>query len=374
MAKQWDFELEWSDDEQETVAREEQEPSASAEPTPIPFDPRQTIMGLGAVSAEDEPAIDHENVTRPTPGGSRGGYPTSEELETYGRPTRPTMDQTALSALRQIVDEGQVPACVTEAMPQMVADHDLNVATTRLDAVPDLRPSQPSRRAIPTMPPPPVHRAPASVVPYALPDRTTTRAMAVSAPRARRNGSWVAVAVAVVAGLFAGVWFGAPSEGELRVDVASARGTSVEKARVYVGGDLRCRTVPCVVRGLEPGFETVRIEVDGRRHAVLQTAQIKAGKEETLSVRLPAPKLRGLRIVEMPDVTDVLVDGIRRGPPPLLLEDLEPGEHHIQFDGGEDLESSHRTVEITEGTVVEIRDVKLEPVAPNEKPASDPGL
>jgi len=353
MAKQWDFELDWADDEQETVAREEQEPSLPvvarpavvvverpAVETAVPFDPRRTIMGLGIT--------EEANVTRPTPGGSRGGYPTTEELESYDRPTRPTVDQSALSALRKIVDEGG----------------------------PATQVSVPPPRRVPAPPPRPVlapasRPVPPSVVPYALPDRTTTRALAVSAPRARRTGSGAAVVIAVVAGLFAGIWFGAPREGELRVDVASAHGASVEKARVYVAGDLRCRRVPCVVGGLEPGFETVRIEVDGQRDILLRTAEITAGKEEMLSVRLPAPKLHGLRIVEMPGVTDVLVDGVRRGPPPLLLDELEPGEHHIQFDGGEGVEPSHRTVEIEEGTIVEIRDVKLQPIAPSEKPDVD---
>ncbi|KYF66825.1 hypothetical protein BE15_47820 [Sorangium cellulosum] len=170
--------------------------------------------------------------------------------------------------------------------------------------------------------------------------------------------------LALVAVLILAVVLLVPKKGALSIDLKTLGGASVARAEIFIDGQKRCDTVPCIVRDLDPGSKAVKILAPDfpPRDAV---EVVEGGKEKVVVITLdsagPARSAAtGLKIAGTPGVK-VLVDGVEKGTLPVEVS-VPPGEHKIRFDGGERYEPLEKTVEVGQGEAKDLGTVALKVV------------
>jgi serine/threonine-protein kinase len=231
---------------------------------------------------------------------------------------------------------------------------------------------------MPGLTPPPASSPPATE-PSPSPTRkridepTVVRARPQPAQQASGGGSKAGIilgAISLVVVLALAVFMFMPRNGQLKIDVKSATGAEIPKAEIFIDGSKKCETTPCVIADLEPGSKIVKIIAPD--FAVLeQTVSIEAGQEKELILPLIAagtqqpapgpvvPTVTMLKIGGAQSGVKVFVDGVDKGTLPLELKDITPGTHKIRLEGGERYEKLEQSVDITQGQVKDLGELKL---------------
>jgi serine/threonine-protein kinase len=212
--------------------------------------------------------------------------------------------------------------------------------------------------------------APAVEVPAAPPAYLSTVPPMAMPPGAltppRSDGRWskvgavssvVALLTVVAVALFV-VW---PRTGQLRVELELPAGVVVPKAEIFVDGQKRCDTHPCVVAGLASGEHLVKVLVPGAGAPLHATAQVVAGELRPITVTLGALPAQGLRASTAQSDVRVYVDGVARGKLPVELGDLTTGKHQVRFEGGARYAPLERSVDVPVGKIVDLGSIALEP-------------
>ncbi|NUQ77841.1 MAG: PEGA domain-containing protein, partial [Polyangiaceae bacterium] len=175
--------------------------------------------------------------------------------------------------------------------------------------------------------------------------------------------------LALVVVLAMAVFLFLPKKGGLTVDIKTPTGASVAKAEVFIDGQKRCDTVPCVVRDLDAGSKTVKVIAPDfpPRDAV---EIVEGGKEKLVMITLegssgPAPSgtpsssgATGFKAASAQQGVKVFVDGAEKGTLPVELT-LAPGAHKVRFEGGERFEKLEQTVDVAAGQVKDLGPLKL---------------
>ncbi|WP_437301844.1 PEGA domain-containing protein [Sorangium sp. So ce388] len=235
-------------------------------------------------------------------------------------------------------------------------------------------PAARTRTPIPT--PPPIPSAPPAPALSDIGHRPLSRNDEPTAIRPRavpQQGAGKAGVVlgglALVAVLILAVVMLVPKKGALTIDLKTAGGASVARAEVFIDGQKRCDTVPCIVRELEPGSKAVKILAPDfpPRDAV---EIVEGGKEKVVVITLDgagagaagspaaASTTTGLKASGSQPGVKVLVDGVEKGTLPVEFS-VAPGEHKIRFDGGERYEPVEQTVEVGQGQTKDLGAVAL---------------
>ncbi|MGK3962394.1 PEGA domain-containing protein [Sorangium sp. So ce118] len=236
-------------------------------------------------------------------------------------------------------------------------------------------PAARTRTPIPT--PPPIPSAPpAPAMPPDMGHRSLSRNDEPTAIRPRlvaQQGAGKAGVVlgglALVAVLILAVVMLVPKKGALTIDLKTAGGASVARAEIFIDGQKRCDTVPCIVRELDPGSKAVKILAPDfpPRDAV---EIVEGGKEKVVVITLDgasagaagspaaASTATGLRASGSQPGVKVLVDGVEKGTLPVEFS-VAPGEHKIRFDGGERYEPVEQTVEVGQGQTKDLGAIAL---------------
>ncbi|MDI1433778.1 PEGA domain-containing protein, partial [Polyangium sorediatum] len=194
-------------------------------------------------------------------------------------------------------------------------------------------------------------------------------------PASSSGGSKIGIifgAVALIAVIGLGVFMLLPKKGSLKIDI-QAKGGSISKAEIFVDGQKKCDTTPCVVAELGPGEKTVRVIVSDLGKDEKVTATVEAGKETPVMVTLdtsgaaPASSssatananVTGLKILAATPNTKVWVDGTEKGVLPVELKDITAGSHKLKFEAGDRYDRMEQTVDIEAGKLKEIGPIKL---------------
>ncbi len=183
-------------------------------------------------------------------------------------------------------------------------------------------------------------------------------------------------AASLVLSVALGIWLLRPHKGELRIAVFAPRG-AVDRAEIFVDGEKKCDTAPCVVSDLGPGPRQVQVIAPGYA-ATSVTEVVEAGKQRLALVSLgmqgstpseapiaPAATVAapsaatGELIAAGPSTVRALVDGVDRGSLPLRLRDLPAGSHRVRFDGGSRYEPVERMVEVAGARSLDLGNVQL---------------
>ncbi|WP_437787131.1 PEGA domain-containing protein [Sorangium sp. So ce1097] len=229
-----------------------------------------------------------------------------------------------------------------------------------------------TRTPIPT--PPPIPSAPpAPAMPTDIGHRPLSRNDEPTAIRARLpppqgagKAGVVLGGLALVAVLVLAVVLLVPKKGALTIDLKTLGGGSVARAEIFIDGQKRCDTVPCIVRDLEPGTKAVKIlapEFPPRDAVEI----VEGGKDKVVVITLDGAgsaqqqaatsTTTGLKASGAPGVK-VLVDGVEKGTLPVEIS-VPPGEHKVRFDGGERYEPLEKTVEVSQGQTKDLGTVAL---------------
>jgi hypothetical protein len=93
----------------------------------------------------------------------------------------------------------------------------------------------------------------------------------------------VAMAAALVISLM-------PTTGGLRVELANADGVAPAKAEIFVDGQKKCDTEPCIIEGLSPGARTIKVLVPGVKTPATAIAIVNAGETSPIKVTVAEPE------------------------------------------------------------------------------------
>ncbi|MEJ7730399.1 MAG: PEGA domain-containing protein [Polyangiaceae bacterium] len=162
-------------------------------------------------------------------------------------------------------------------------------------------------------------------------------------------------ALSLVISIGLGAYLLWPRTGQLRVEIADQAGP-MGRVEVFVDGQKRCETTPCVVADLVPGGHHVEVGVgDAPRVAV--SGEVVAGRERML--RVPLARTAIVKAAGTQPGVKVFVDGKDLGPLPTLVKDVTPGQHRLVFDGGDRYEPLEETIEAVAGQTVDMGNVVL---------------
>ncbi|WP_044986177.1 PEGA domain-containing protein [Sorangium cellulosum] len=234
-------------------------------------------------------------------------------------------------------------------------------------------PAARTRTPIPT--PPPIPSAPpAPALPPEIGHRSLSRNDEPTAIRPRpatQQGAGKAGVLlgglALVAVLILAVVMLVPKKGALTIDLKAPGGTSVARAEIFIDGQKRCDTVPCVVRELDPGSKVVKILApDFPPHDAVEV--VEGGKEKVVVITLDGAAAArastngstatGVKASGAQPGVKVFIDGVEKGTLPLEVS-VSPGEHKLRFDGGERYEPVEQTVEVGQGQTKDLGTVAL---------------
>lgn len=387
--------------------------SASATPLPAPLPPPmskppQTLvaavppppnsigsqLGLGSDKDKAKDTADLEEITPPK------GTDSSTEAATTTKGAAVNMDWEDEEESTHVFEKqkhalgpsGPRPAAGT---PPPAAAAEMGPVSSKVGSAAALLAGSGGTAAPRSVPPPAAPIAPSAPPPAAVHPAATTLA-AVPAPppvpvasaqpppaqrgldentsvRSRDSGGKLGVilgALALVAVVALGVFMLMPRSGQLKIEVKAKSGKSLAKSEIFVDGQKRCDTSPCVVSELSPGPKTVKVIVEGIE-PVDTTETVDAGKEKLVVITLDdrgdkpttpdAPTLSGtgFKASSSQAGVRVLVDGKERGTLPVNLTDLEPGQRKLRFEGNERLEPLEKTIDVEKGKLADLGDIQL---------------
>ncbi|MGK3993384.1 PEGA domain-containing protein [Sorangium sp. So ce1024] len=235
-------------------------------------------------------------------------------------------------------------------------------------------PAARTRTPIPT--PPPIPSAPPAPAmpdfghrPLSRNDEPTAIRQRLAPQQGAGKAGVILGGLALVAVLVLAVVLLVPKKGALTIDLKTLGGGSVARAEIFIDGQKRCDTVPCIVRDLEPGTKAVKILAPDfpPRDAV---EIVEGGKDKVVVITLDGAgsaqpqgttsATTGLKASGAPGVK-VLVDGVEKGALPVEIS-VPPGEHKVRFDGGERYEPLEKTVEVSQGQTKDLGTVALKVV------------
>lgn len=194
---------------------------------------------------------------------------------------------------------------------------------------------------------PPLDAAPAgsSLSPVAIPE-SVPRTRVSATPRGR-GGAVVAIGaiLTLCLGVIAFVLY--PTSGSLSVRLSTPDADGVAKAEIFVDGQKRCDTDPCILRDLAPGEHVIKVVAPGRTSEVT-TVVVEPNEAAQVTVRLSAlateapetkdappqaPETPGLTIELATEGARVLVvrgsaTRVLSGPFPQAV-DLAPGRYKV---------------------------------------------
>jgi hypothetical protein len=230
---------------------------------------------------------------------------------------------------------------------------------------------------IPSVPPPPA--IPAQAVPAPprmMEDAATQRRDVVRSPMptpAPASSSKLGVifggaALVVVLGLVAFLFF--PRAGQLKIDVRAKNGGQVDKAEIFVDGQKRCDTAPCVISDLASGPKMIKVIAPGAA-PVSVTEIVEGGREKVVMISLEGSASASgtdsvaqttggsIKVSSPADNVKLYVDGEDKGTLPLELKNLPAGKHTLRFEAGPDYERLEQNIDLAQGETKDLGAVKL---------------
>lgn len=185
-----------------------------------------------------------------------------------------------------------------------------------------------------------------------------TIGLPVEPPRRQGGMLGIVVSAALLLALLAGgAYFLIPRQGTLMVTVAGPQGTEVVALKVLIDGEQTCEASPCTVP-LKAGVHTVKVVAPGYAKAADQPVVIKSGQTEVKEFNLARAEDQGtgVKIGRLGPGLMLTVDGQQKGPLPITVTDLKPGQHNIRIDGNERFKPYVEQIEVAEG--------ELKPIEP----------
>jgi serine/threonine-protein kinase len=243
--------------------------------------------------------------------------------------------------------------------------------TMQMPQGPATLPAGPQSGHVPMPMPPPMHPqggqqayAPAQQHQQSSRDEPTSLRVRPPPAQGSSKAGLVLGLIALFAVIGMGVFMFFPRSGQFKIDIKSKSGSPVAKAEIFIDGQKKCDTAPCVVSELAPGPKTIKvIAPDAAPTDVTET--VEAGKEKLVFITIDGAAAgaasaggTGIKAVGNQPGVKVLVDGADKGPLPVELKDLAPGSHKVRFEGDR-YAPKEETVEVVANQMKDLGAVQL---------------
>ncbi len=326
-----------------------------------------TALGLGEATAKPAPAAakaavdmdwDDEEESTHVYDKATHDLPPKGPLPAAGTP--PPARVGAAAAL--LAHSGGAAASIRPALPAPLP--------------PPVAPPHPAgATALASIPPEPTGAAPTvndaaaqpSMSPSVVPARPSYRAdetvlrtppPAAPAPGSGRAGVILGgLALVVVLGL--AVFTFLPKNGQLKIDIKAKSGAPIAKAEIFVDGQKKCDTAPCVVTDLAPGPKSIKVLASDFASPEPVTETVEAGKERLVFITVDVAGGTGLKVASVTPGVRLFVDGTDRGVLPVDLKDVAPGMHRVRFEAGDRYEKLEQNTEVAAGQQKDLGTIKL---------------
>jgi serine/threonine-protein kinase len=274
--------------------------------------------------------------------------------------TPPPAKVGAAAALLASSGGAAAPAKLPAPLPPPVAPPVAGSSTAPASAAP----------TEPAAPSPTVSEAPAAAAapaPSFAPAKPSYRAdetvlrtppPAAPAPGAGRAGV-VLGGLALVVVLALAVFIFLPKNGALKIDIKAKSGTAISKAEIFVDGQKKCDTAPCVVTDLPPGPKTIKVLSSEFAPPDPVTETVEANKERLVFITVDSAGGAGLKVASVVPGVRIFVDGVDRGVLPVDLKDVAPGAHKVRFEAGDRYEKLEQNIEVPASGAKDLGAVKL---------------
>jgi serine/threonine-protein kinase len=150
-----------------------------------------------------------------------------------------------------------------------------------------------------------------------------------------------------------------PKNGQLKIDIKAKTGAPIAKAEIFVDGQKKCDTAPCVVTDLAPGPKTIKVLASDFAPPEPVTETVEAGKERLVFITVDATGGTGLKVAAIEQGVRLFLDGTDRGTLPTELKDVAPGSHKTRFEAGDRYEPLEQTVDVVAGQTKDLGTIKL---------------
>ena len=183
-------------------------------------------------------------------------------------------------------------------------------------------------------------------------------------PPASRVGliGTVVVVAAVVVGLAIMVM---PHTGRIAVNVADAKGGSVNRVEIFVDGRKQCDTAPCIVDQVSSGGHEVKVLAQGYDAPADKSVTVEARKDAQLNFSLSPSNAKvgtGIKVAGSQPGVKLYVDGKEIGPLPQELHTLTPGDHKIRLAGSDRYTPIEKSIILGQDEVQDLGDQVLKVV------------
>jgi serine/threonine-protein kinase len=155
-----------------------------------------------------------------------------------------------------------------------------------------------------------------------------------------------------------------PHAGQIAVNVADAKGSTVPHLSISVDGKPQCASAPCIVPDVAPGSHTVKVEASGFESPADKAVAVESRKDTTVdfTLALTANGGTGLRVIGTQPGIELFVDDKEIGPLPQALHDMAPGGHTVKFAGSERYAPLEKRVMIAQDELQDLGVVTLQVV------------
>ncbi len=155
-----------------------------------------------------------------------------------------------------------------------------------------------------------------------------------------------------------------PHAGQIAVNVADAKGSTVPHLAISIDGRQKCASAPCIVPDVAPGAHTVKVEAKGFEPPADKAVAVESRRDTTVdfSLALAPNGGTGLRAIGTQPGIELFVDDKEIGPLPQVLHDVAPGAHRVKFVGSERYAPLEKMVTITQDELQDLGVVTLKVV------------
>lgn len=231
------------------------------------------------------------------------------------------------------------------------------------------QPPAPNRASVPqqALPSQPPAAAP-SVPPQSGMSSRAMEATALVRPQpAAKSNTGLLVGLGIVAlGVLAGaaVFALMPRSGKVVVNVADAKGATVDRVEVFVDGKKQCDTAPCVVDQLPVGDHQVKVLANGFEPVAARTVSVESRKQASVDFTLASAGATakggtGIKVGGNQPGVKLYVDGKEIGSLPQELTDLAPGDHKIRIAGSDRYAALEKNVIVGKDEVQDLGPITL---------------
>jgi hypothetical protein len=354
------LQMDWDDDEEAThVFDKDSEHRAGenslARDAGDPDSGKRAALGSGV---PDSSKVLTSTAHSPASSGRTSAAPKSAPppLPRISSAPPPPPQSSRLQAISPLSAPSQVASQVASSVP---ADGKSSspLANTLTSAIPPQVKTAPLTLPARLVSLPPPVQATAAAFPHTMEQTAFIR----PAPQSR---AWIGIGLGLVGVALAAaaiVFLLLPKEGTLNVQVADAKGVTLDRVDVFVDGNRACETTPCIVKR-EAGLHTVKVVATGFETPEPKQVTVSANRESAASFKVLGSSTAGGTGIHVTSATQGLklfIDNEYAGPLPQDLRTISPGEHRVRVSGSDRYQAFEKTMNFERAAIVDLSNVAL---------------